>query len=75
MKQKLEKLQIGTDDLKLQIQERFMNFKKAEQDFLELLSKIKDEEQLLEVMTNLQELDSRVSIQKVKLKQQPSYIG
>jgi len=73
MKQKL--LQI--EDLEIQIQDRFMKFKKAEQDFLEVLTKVDDEEKLIKVMEKLKEIDSRIGLIKKPTEKptQRSYIG
>jgi hypothetical protein len=64
MKQKLE----------TQIQNKFKNFKKAEQDFFKVLSKIEDEDKMISVMTKLKEIDNRIQIIK-QPKQELSYIG
>jgi hypothetical protein len=75
MKLKLEQ-ENKTDNLEIQIQDRFMKFKKAEQEFMELLNQIGSEEQFIEIMSKLSALDNRIRVIKPQAQAgQPSYIG
>jgi hypothetical protein len=74
LQDKFDKEVFETDDLEIQIQNGFVKFKKAEQDFFELLSKVKDEEQLIKITGKLKEMDNQIKLIKVT-KSQPSYVG
>jgi hypothetical protein len=80
MKLKLAKLQDKFDEevlekpIELQVQDKFIQFKKAEQDLFETLNKITDEERLIGVLEQLNKLsDNQIKLKRTK--ESPSYIG
>ena len=71
-----QKLQTKTEnDLGTQIQDKFMEFKKAEQGFIELLKQVDNEEQFVDIITKLKEIDNRLMLVKKPTEELPNYIG